>query len=523
MSALHEQPRGNLSPGWRYATVGIVLCGFAVLFWMAGRTYRYAPPIPQRVADEQGHVLFTGDDVIAGQQVFMKHGLMEHGSLWGHGAYLGPDFSAEYLHQLAMDAANDAAEHTFGRPLQALTPVERQAVGGEVHRRLTENRYDPATRVLRFLPFEAVSFRDQIRRWAAYFTAPHSPTGLPAGSITDPAEIRHLTAFFAWAAWACVANAPGKNYSYTNNFPYDPAVGNGPSGSAVLWSALSLIALLGGIATVLFAFGSFHYLGWRRHPEHLHPELLPGRGGSCQLATLPFFLVAALLFLEQTCAGGALAHFRVQPGSFYGIDISHHFSGPLLRTWHLQLAILWIATAYVAGGLLLMTTWGRAQPRSQLVLIRVLFWALVVVVVGSLAGEWWGLAQRAGRLWFWFGHQGWEYLELGRAWQVLLAIGLALWLAILVRGVWPVTRDPEQRELAILFLLSAGTIPFFYLPAFFFGPDAHFTVVDMWRFWIIHLWVEGFFELFATVMVAVTFYKLGMVSRLTAARACSAS
>jgi len=86
---------------------------------------------------------------------------------------------------------------------------------------------------------------------------------------------------------------------------------------------------------------------------------------------------------------------------------------------------------------------------------------------------------------------------------------LALWLFLVVRAIRPVRKDAEQSEIATLFLLRPAAIPVFYLPAMFFDSTSHFTVVDNWRFWIIHLWVEGFFELFVTVLVAVLFYKLG--------------
>ena len=142
----------------------------------------------------------------------------------------------------------------------------------------------------------------------------------------------------------------------------------------------------------------------------------------------------------------------------------------------------------------------------------------MIVAIGSLLGEMLGVFQLLGNLWFWFGHQGWEYLDLGRGWQVLLAAGLVLWLLLVIRGIGPARKDPDEREISCLFLLAALAIPLFYLPAMFFNTTSHFTVVDTWRFWIIHLWVEGFFELFVTVMVAIVFYKLGMVSRLTAMR-----
>ncbi|HEX7549071.1 MAG TPA: cbb3-type cytochrome c oxidase subunit I, partial [Candidatus Methylomirabilis sp.] len=362
------------------------------------------------------------------------------------------------------------------------------------------------------------SYQKQIAKWTSYFSGPIETRGLPARYIADPQELRRLTAFFAWTAWASVAPRPGYAYSYTNNFPYEPLVGNQATGDALLWSALSLIALLGGTALVLFAFGRFDYLGWKGKEGHVHPKMLPGVTTESQQATIKFFVFVALLFLAQVLVGGATAHYRADPGGFYGVDLTQLLPSNLLRTWHLQLAIFWIATAYIAGGLFLAPAVGGKEPKGQATGANLLFGALVFVVVGSLLGELLGINQLLGELWFWFGHQGWEYLDLGRAWQILLAAGLLFWLVLLFRGIAPARRDPESREVASLFLYAAIAIPLFYLPAMFFGQHGHFSVVDTWRFWIIHLWVEGFFELFVTVMVAVIFYKLGIVSHLTAAR-----
>jgi len=518
MTVKDGETEQELSRGWRYGVLLVVAAGFAVLIWIAGRAYQFAPPIPERVVDAGGKTLFTGADVTAGQGVFLKHGLMDNGTLLGHGAYLGPDFSASWLHQLTLDAAEFLAQKNYKRPPAELTPLERVSLTGQIHDLLSENRYDARARTLTFTEPEAASYRRQIGLWKDYFGGSRASRGLPAGTISDPEELRTLGAFFAWSAWVCTARVPGKAYSYTNNFPYEPAIGNGPSSEAVLWSALSLIALLAGTAAVLFAFGRFDYLGWGGKKPHLHPQLLPGGASPAQRATLKYFAVAALLFLAQVLAGGALAHFRVEPLGFYGFNLAALVPSTLLRTWHLQLAIFWIATCYVGGGLFLASALGKQEPRGQRAGINVLFAAMAVVIFGSLLGEMLGIKQLLGKFWFWFGSQGWEYLEIGRAWQFLLVIGLVLWAVLLVRGVGASRRDPRERELTTLFLLSAFAIPFFYLPAFFFNSASHFTVVDTWRFWIIHLWVEGFFELFVTVMVAVTFYKLDMVSRQTAAR-----
>jgi nitric oxide reductase subunit B len=509
----------QLSLWWRNSVILVLVLGFAVLIWMATKSYTNAPPIPEKVRDSEGGVIFTGEDILAGQQIFLKYGLMENGTIWGHGAYLGPDFSAEYLHTLAMDASDILARQNYNRGLPELTSAEKAAVNAEVQQLLKQNRYDPKTETLIFTPPEVASYRNQIEKWTAYFSQPELNRGLLVRHIKDPKELWQLTAFFSWTAWASIAARPGKPYSYTNNFPYDPIIGNTPTGDAVLWSALSLITLLAGTAIVLFSFGKFNFLGWRGKGEHIHPQMVPGIATESQKATIKYFVIVALLFLAQVLVGGATAHYRVDPSSFYGIDLSAFFPGNIFRTWHLQLAIFWIATAYIAGGLFLAISLGEKEPKGQVKGVNLLFVALIIVALGSLLGEMFGVYQLLGKLWFWFGHQGWEYLDLGRAWQVLLAVGLIFWLMLIFRGIGPARKNPNQREISSLFLYAALAIPLFYLPAIlFFTGKSNFTVVDNWRFWIIHLWVEGFFELFVTTMVAVLFFKLGMVSRQTATR-----
>jgi nitric oxide reductase subunit B len=512
-------PEGqSLSPWWRRsAIVTIVLC-FCVLGWLAKLTYSGAPPIPERVIGPDGAVLFTGADIAAGQQVFLRYGLMENGTIWGHGAYLGPDFAADYLHALALDAEKSAARDRGLVMRAALPPPQRMIVNEDVARLLKQNRYDAASNTLTFTETEAVSYERQIGRWGEYFSAPQGDGGLPRDYIKDPTQVRQLTSFFAWTAWASVADRRGLNHSYTNNFPYDPAVGNVPTSGAVLWSALSLITLLAATAAVLFAFGRFDFLGWHRGRGHVHPKMLPGVVTLSQRATIKYFVVVALLFLAQVLVGGGTAHYRVSAGSFYGIDLSTILPSQILRTWHLQLAIFWIATSYVAGGLFLAPSIGGNEPRAQSFWVNVLFGALVVVVVGSLLGEFAGVHQWLGRLWSWFGDQGWEYLDLGRAWQLMLAAGLVLWVALLYRAISPRLSGHESSELSGLFIAAAVTIPVFYVPAFFYNTASNFTVVDLWRFWIIHLWVENFLELFVTCAVAMIFYQLGMVSSTTASR-----
>ncbi|MBK1724946.1 nitric-oxide reductase large subunit [Thiocystis violacea] len=521
MYATKTNPAATLSAWWPRSLAIVMIFGFSVLLLISLSAYRNAPPIPVQAVDPSDGVIFTDNDVSAGQQILLKYGLMDNGTIWGHGGLLGPDFSAETLHGLALYHAEQLAQTRFQVAYSELADPEQASVDALVAAAFKANGYDPTTGILTLPPASQAAFFTQVAAWTAYFADPAVNGGLTRDAITDATELRQLTAFFSWAAWAAAAQRPGTSHSYTNNFPYDPLVGNHPTGGAVLWSALSLVFLLAGIAIVLLAFGKFDYLGW--HGSDTPPavsNVMPSMATltPAQTATFKFMVIAGLLLLAQTLIGGGLAHYRADPGSFYGIDLSTLLPSNLLRTWHLQLAIFWVATAYVGGALFVAAALSGSDPKGQRPLINALFWALIVVVVGSLLGQWFGIKDLLGGLWYWFGSQGWEYLEIGRFWQMLLVAGLVFWAWLLWRATQPARANPERRPFVNFFLIAAFAIPFFYLPAFFFGSTTHFSVVDVWRFWLIHLWVEGFFEFFVTVIVAIILYQLGLVRRLTAIR-----
>jgi len=522
MNSLLEETcenNGALSPWW-LRTIGIILVlGFGVLLAITFLAYRNAPPVPGLVVDEQGNGLFTATDVGKGQAVFLKYGLMDNGSIWGHGAYLGQDFSALALHRIGIETAAVMAMRQYGQAFDVLDATQKASVQAQVAVLLKQNRYNPQTDTLTLTSGETQAWRQQFDYWADYFKDPAKNGGLKPNLVSDPTELHQFTSFVTWAAWASVAQRPGETYSYTNNFPYDPLVGNVPTPGAVLWSALSLVVLLVGIGGALVAFGKFDYLGWTSRGHQIRPYVLAGESTADQRALVKFFIIVALIFLFQTLVGGATAHYRADPGDFYGIPLEHIFPSNLMRTWHLQSAVMWIATSYVAAALFLGSTLCREVPRRLTMWAHLLFIAFVAVIGGSLLGEWAGISQFLGNWWFLLGNQGWEYLELGRIWQYLLVIGLLVWFAVL----WSVARPAkikvaEAKPIVRMFFVAALAIPMFYLPAMFFGAETNFTVVDTWRFWIIHLWVEGFFEFFATTVVALILYQLGLARRNTALR-----
>ncbi|MDZ4058654.1 MAG: hypothetical protein U1D64_01285, partial [Bacteroidales bacterium] len=202
---------------WRRGLFFILFVEFAVLIWITtGSYYRDSqPPIPEKVIDNTGLVVFTGIDIQAGQEVFLQKGLMNNGSIWGHGAYLGPDFSAQYLHNLALEVNNYIAIEKYKTKISE-EPGQKESLVGLTGEFLATNRYDAESQNLIFTEPEVNSFNAQISYWKDYFQNPAASRGLPNDLISDPQEMRQLTAFFAWAAWASVAHSPGNKYSYTN-------------------------------------------------------------------------------------------------------------------------------------------------------------------------------------------------------------------------------------------------------------------------------------------------------------------
>ena len=199
---------GPLSPWWIRAVVIVMVLGFSGLLLITTLSYRNAPPIPAQVVNAQGAFVFSADDVGEGQAVFLRYGLMANGSIWGHGAYLGPDFSASALHRMGLVTAEAIAQEQYAKAFAALTPSQAAAVQAQTSVSLKTNRYDASTGLLQFTAAQAVAFGLEVTHWTDYFHEPSRNGGLKADLITDPNELRRFTAFVTWAAWASVAARP---------------------------------------------------------------------------------------------------------------------------------------------------------------------------------------------------------------------------------------------------------------------------------------------------------------------------
>ena len=454
-----------ISNGWIQAIVIVVLCGFLILGMLAYRTYTDEPPIPSQVVDLTGQVLFTGADVIGGQEVFLRNGLMEYGSIFGHGAYLGPDFTADYLHRAALIAI----DHYGGASSEA---ARQQTIAD-----FKTNRYEAATGVLAYSAAQTEAFAKLTAYYADFFGTPTTKYGLRPSAITDPRQIKQLTAFFSWSAWAGSTLRPNLTFSYTNNWPPEPLVANHPTADAIVWSVLSLIALLGGVGLLLAAFGRWNFLGWHGREDQRVSFRAPDEVvlTPAQQSCAWFFLVMALLFFLQVLLGGAAQHYRAEIANFFGFDLARILPFNIARTWHLQLAIFWVSTSFLAAGIFLAPMITGREPRRQHWLSYALLAALAIVVFGSLAGEYAGIRGWIQQGWSWFGNQGFEYLDLGRFWQILLTVGLVFWVIILFRGLRGRLGTDHVGNMPWLFFFSALSIPAFYAVGLLARTDSHFT------------------------------------------------
>jgi nitric oxide reductase subunit B len=491
---------------------------FGVLIFGGYLINKEKPPIPQSVVTVTGEKLFSHEDIINGQEYYFSRGGQNIGSIWGHGSYLAPDWSADFLHRMGLFMAArfhglssiDAANFTQ-QEFDALDKTTRGTLSAQVQDEIRRNRYNATSQVLEFTNYQAEAYQALIQYYTMLFTNGNESMGLQAGIVRTPEEGRLITSFFAWISWAAVTERPGLDYSYTSNFPYDPLVGNNLLPDSVIWSIISVVLLILGIGVTIFIYQ--RYIGRDKENPQLIIDFPEPKPTASQIATLPYFLIAIVLFLVQIGMGAVTAHYTVEGTQFYGINIGDILPYAAVRTWHLQLAVFFIATCFLAAGLFIGPMVG-IEPKAQKALVYVLFGAIVVVVVGALSGTWLSVSGFFGKDGFYFGHQGYEYIELGRVWQLLLTAGMIIWLVLVLRAIIPaLKKETDNGGLLHMLLYSSISIPLFYMAGLMYGSESHISNAEYWRWWVVHLWVEGFFEVFATVVMAFLLSHIGAVGK----------
>ncbi len=515
--------QNTADPRLRYLWIvlaAVVVASFGVLLYYGGEIYQEAPPVPERVETTDGRLLFTGDQIRAGQDVWRSTGGQELGSIWGHGAYTAPDWTADWLHREAVWILDAWAKDESNRAYAELDPERRAALRARLEAEIRTNTYDPATGTVRVSPLRAQAIRAVQRHYTGLFgrdpemAALRESYAMPPDTVSTHERRVELASFFFWATWACATERPGRDITYTNNWPPEDLIGNRPTGLIVLVSVGSFVLLLGGIGGLAWFYAATRRDWSSSQASPPRDPLIGVEPTPSMRATAKYFWVVGALLLVQMAAGIVTAHYGVEGTAFYGIPLADWVPYSLARTWHVQLGIFWIATSWLATGLCLVPIIAGHEPKFQRAGVNTLFAALILVVGGSMAGQAFAIHQKLGNILnFWVGHQGYEYVDLGRLWQILLFAGLIFWLALMLRAIRPAIRRASgvDRQLLWVFTLSVGAIALFYGAGLMWGRETNLAIAEYWRWWVVHLWVEGFFEVFAVSIIAFVFTRLGLV------------
>ena len=497
---------------------------FATLLYFGREIYLAAPPIPDAVETASGETIFSRADIQRGQAVWQSMGGMQQGSIWGHGGYLAPDWSADWLHREALALLDGIARREEGAPFDELGAREREFAKATLRLEMRENSFDPITKLITISDDRAVAVRKVGEHYRELFQASTDEArhlreeyAFPVHTRLTDGDAHAVNAFFFWTSWATTTNRPGRDITYTSNWPHEPLVGNAPTAPVFMWTIISIFVLLAGIGALVWYYAK-EFDVWR---QDIEPEQGFAKADFMEAtkltpsmrATTKYFWVVTALFVAQVGLGVITAHYAVEGQGLYGLPLSEYIPYAVTRTWHTQLAVLWIATAWLATGLYVAPLLSGHEPKFQVLGVNFLFLSLLLIVVGSFAGQWAAVNGFIADLTmnFWFGHQGYEYIDLGRFWQIYLFIGLLLWMTLVLRALWPKLREKSGSSLVFLVVVSTVSIGLLFGAGLLWGEHAHISIMEYWRWWVVHLWVEGVFEVFATAIVSALLVRMGLV------------
>ena len=527
LEAPASYPSDSVSNVLKWILLIVAIATFVTLGVAVVDTYSQAPPQPDKYVSANGANVMTGDDIVAGKAGFQKADLMDYGSLYGMGSYYGEDYTASILVRMATLTQDRIAQTRFGKTFATLTFDQQASVSAVMRSQLQS--VDLSKQTVVFPPPLASAIGTLQKDLAGTLGTVDRDAGwTPAYSLKGQ-DAANTADFLIFSALTTVARRPGLSWSRTENWPYEPLVGNVPTTNTFHWTWISF-------CFTFFAFGAvlFIYEFFLSDPDDAPMDPVLAKFGTLtpsQKRVGKYFLLVAAVLLLQIGAGTVMAHSYYDRTSFYGVDINHYLPFNFLRSVHIQAPIIWIGLSWIGAGLFLAPAIaGGREARYQALLVDVLFWVTLAVIAGALLGNYLGIMGVITTGWFWFGNQGLSYIELGRFWQIGFFAGLVIWSVLVFRALWPsaaslgkATREFWTGRIRLEHLIWASTINIALLYACGMVPltgiEKSFTLTDLWRWGVVHLWVEQSFEFFAATVSAYLLMAVGLVSRKLAERA----
>ncbi len=505
--------------------ISVVVLSFVVLIWVGTEVYQTQPPIPEQVLIKgTTEIIYTKNDIQTGQNVWESIGGMEVGSVWGHGSYVAPDWTADWIHKEAIFLLEYWSNKDYNISYDKLDVEKKAAIKARLIKDVKTNSYNKNTKTITISKERALAIKNNIVHYSSIFSEGKEEYAIPKGALVDKEKLKQLNAFLFWTSWAASTNRPEKDYTYTSNWPHEPLIDNLITDDSLIWSGLSIVLLLLFIGILTYYYLRNHEKGESLTKPDVDP-LSKLKLVKSQRTVLKYFIVISLLIALQVVLGIITVHYTVEGQAFFGFDLANYLPYSISRTWHTQLAVFWIAATWLATGLFLAPMISGKEMKYQVFGINFLFIALLIIVLGSMLGEWLGVHQFLDLTTnFFFGHQGYEYMDLGRFWQIFLGIGLILWVLMVSRHIlFAIKKNDESKHLLIILLISVIAIGMFFFSGLMYGENSSLPVINYWRWWLVHLWVEGFFEVFATVVIAFIFSRMKIISSKTAGRVSIAS
>ncbi|WP_339104558.1 cbb3-type cytochrome c oxidase subunit I [Haloterrigena salinisoli] len=523
LDALRSNSTGSL------ALVGLFVANLAAMTLGAYVSRERAPPIPDEIRGPNGETVVTDEQVKLGKKAFQANGLMNQGSILGNGSYFGVDLTADALDLKAEYMREYYARQRGSDSFEELADGDQAAVERRVERELDSDA--PEGSVARYSDAEVFAHRRIRDQYVDRYYGGSPERGIPQGYVDSPEEAARIADFACWTAWMAHTNRPDSNHSYTNDWPYVPAAGNRPTGQVVVWSTIAVVLLIGGGGFGVWAYHSFDVAEPTTElvdvPSPDSVSVTPS-----QYAAARYVPVAGALFVAQVLVGAYLAHYYVERTGFYGIgdaldiDLVSLVPFSVGRTWHVNLGILWITTLWLAGGLFLPGLFSECDPPWQAEGATALLGALVAITVGAFAGVWLGTrgafgspgsGSDDGDLWWWLGSEGLEYLEVGRVWKLGLLAGFGVWTGLVLRGVRQLDESPTG--LGHFMTYAGGSIALMFAASMLYTPETNMAVTEFWRWWVVHMWVEGVFEFFVTAVISAALVSMDLIEKADAEKA----